>query len=126
MQKEPTRQDSVLDLYITNRPSLVKTITTIPSISDHDGAILVDSDIVPAYSKKKPRKTFVFSKANWSKMKEDASTFVTSFLEALLETSVDENWEKIKGHLTSSMAKHIPSRTTSRKQYQPWVTHGMK
>ena len=36
MQKEPTRQDSVLDLYITNRPSLVKTITTIPSISDHD------------------------------------------------------------------------------------------
>ena len=126
MQKEPTRQDSVLDLYITNIPSLVKTITTIPSISDHDGAMLVDSDIVPAYSKKKPRKTFVFSKANWSKMKEDPSTFVTSFLEALPETSVDENWEKIKGHLTSSMAKHIPSRTTSRKQHQPWITHGMK
>ena len=126
MQKEPTRQDSVLDLYITNRPSLMKTITTISSISDHDGAILVDSDIVPAYSKKKPRKTFIFSKANWSKMKEDASTFVTSFLEALPETSVDENWEKIKGHLTSSMAKHIPSRTTSRKQHQPWITHGMK
>ena len=110
----------------TNIPSLVKTITTIPSTSDHDGAILVDSDIVPAFSKKKPCKTFVFSKANWSKMKEDPSTFVTSFLEALPETSVDENWEKIKGHLTSSMAKHIPSRTTSRKQHQPWITHGMK
>ena len=126
MQMEPTRQDSVLDLYITNKPSLMKTITTIPSISDHDGTILVDSDIVPAYSKKKPRKMFVFAKTNWSKMKEDASTFVTSFLEALPETSVDENCEKIKGHLTSSMAKHIPSRTTSRKQHQPWITHGMK
>ena len=41
-------------------------------------------------------------------MKEDASTFVTSFLEALPETSVDENWEKIKGHLTSSMVKYMP------------------
>ena len=39
---------------------------------------------------------------------------------------MDENWEKIKGHLTSSMAKHIPSCTTSQKQHQPWITHGMK
>ena len=58
MQREPTRQSSVLDLYITNRPSLIKTIVTVPGISDHDGAILVDSDIVPAYSKKKPRKCY--------------------------------------------------------------------
>ena len=48
-------------------------------LRDHDGTILVDSNIVSAYSKKKPRKTFVFAKANWSKMKEDASTFVSSF-----------------------------------------------
>ena len=39
---------------------------------------------------------------------------------------MDENWKKIKGHLTSSMAKHTPSRTTSRQQHQPWITHGMK
>ena len=66
-----------------------------------------------------------YGKANWPKMKEDASTFVRSFLESLSEMSMDENWEKIKGHLTSSMVKHITSRTTSWKKHQPWITHGI-
>ncbi len=35
----------ILDLYITNRPALVKTITAVPSISDHERAIVADSDI---------------------------------------------------------------------------------
>ena len=42
MQKEPTRQDSVLDLYITNRPYFVKKKpTTIPGISDYEGFWIV-------------------------------------------------------------------------------------
>ena len=124
MQEEQTH-DSILDSYIPNRPSVMKTITTIPNISDHEGAILVDSDLAPAYFKEKTHKTFIFAKANWSKMKEDASTFISVFLESPSESTIDENWEKINDHFISSMAKHIPSRTTSWKQHQPCITHGM-
>ena len=35
-QKDPTREDSVLDLFYTNKPGLVKSTSTIPGISDHD------------------------------------------------------------------------------------------
>jgi len=42
LQRENTRQDALLDLYGTNKPSLVKAIDTIPGISDHDGIIFVE------------------------------------------------------------------------------------
>ena len=43
LQRETTRQNSILDLYITNKPQLVKAMNTVPNISDHEGAVLVDS-----------------------------------------------------------------------------------
>ena len=36
MQREPTRSQSLLDLFCCNKPSLVKSITSIPGISDHN------------------------------------------------------------------------------------------
>ena len=42
LQRENTRQDAMLDLFCTNKPSLVKAIDTIPGISDHDGIIFVE------------------------------------------------------------------------------------
>ena len=47
MQKEPTRESSILDLYLTNKPGLVKHNTTIPGISDHH-MVVVDSDVKPS------------------------------------------------------------------------------
>jgi len=44
MQREPTREGRVLDLFYTNKPSLVKAMSTIPGISDHD-AVVADCDI---------------------------------------------------------------------------------
>ena len=61
---------------------------------------------------------FISTRAHWSKMEDDASTFVGSFLESLSESSVDENCEKIKDQLTTSMATHIPSQITRQKQHQ--------
>ena len=74
MQREPTREGRVLDLFCTNKPSLVKAMSTISGISDHD-AIVADCDIRPAFCKKKPRTIFLFSKANWSQMKVDMNNF---------------------------------------------------
>ena len=62
-QREPTRQNNILDLYITNKPSLTKCMNTVPNISDHEGAILVDGVIKASFTKKKPKKYHLFSKA---------------------------------------------------------------
>ena len=126
MQREPTREKSVLDLYITNRPGLVKSMATIPSFSDHDGVILVDSDVIPAYNKKKPRKTYVFSQSKWCKMKEDITSFATSFLQQYRSRTVNENWEAIKDEINKTVEGHVPSRISSKKQYQPWISWNLK
>ena len=56
LQREATREGSVLDLFITNRPVLVKHISTVPGVSDHDGTIIADSDVIRVYNKREPRK----------------------------------------------------------------------
>ena len=43
LQLEPTRGENILDLYLTNRPGLVKNIQTIPGICDHN-MIIVDTE----------------------------------------------------------------------------------
>ena len=43
--KFPTRDKSTLELFFTNRPSLLNRCEPIPGISDHDTAVYIDSDI---------------------------------------------------------------------------------
>jgi hypothetical protein len=35
--KEPTREDNILDIFLTNNPTLVVKSSVIPGLSDHDG-----------------------------------------------------------------------------------------
>ena len=63
VQMEPTRGENNLDLFFTTNPSLVKNSTVVPGISDHD-MVVTDCELRPIYNRRKPRKTFQFSKAN--------------------------------------------------------------
>ena len=51
MQRQPTRLNNTLDLWLTNKPSLVKQCNSIPGISDHD-IVLTDSDFKAKINKK--------------------------------------------------------------------------
>ena len=55
VHNQPTRQDNILDLVFTNNPSLVKSSTSVPGISDH-AMVVTDCDIKPVYNKQNPRK----------------------------------------------------------------------
>ena len=94
----------------------------VPSISDHDGAIVADSDIIPAYNKKKPRKLFAWSQAKWSKIKEDVSSFTENFLNTYNDFSVNENWNRIKCCINDSLTSHVPVKISSGKQSNSWIT----
>ena len=49
----PTRLDNTLDIFCTNRPSLIDRCVPFPGLGDHN-IVLVDSSVLP--SRKKPVK----------------------------------------------------------------------
>ena len=64
VHNQPTRDHNMLDLVFTNSPPTVKTSTSVPGISDH-AMVVNDINIVPQHIKQKPRRFYIFSKANW-------------------------------------------------------------
>ena len=69
MNIEPTRESTILDLFITNKPGLLKACTVIPGLSDHE-IVLADCDIKAASVRKEPRSIFRWNKADWVKSKK--------------------------------------------------------
>ena len=59
----PTRIDNTLDIFGTNRPSLIDRCVPLPGISDHD-VVLVDSIVLPAGKKPVRRKVYLWKRTN--------------------------------------------------------------
>ena len=64
MVSEPTRDNSVLDLFLTNNPTLVDNVSTEPGISDHETVIAVVK-LRPTIQNMKLRAVHIYSKADW-------------------------------------------------------------
>ena len=95
IHKEPTREENILDLLITNKPGLIKSSHSVPGISDHC-AVVTELDIDPPYRRTKPRQ---FKKANWEAIRQQIRSCWTSFSESSPSRSVNENWLKLKSIL---------------------------
>ena len=124
LQTEPTRGENILDLYLTNRPGLVKNIQTIPGIGDHN-MIIVDTEIKAKINKNKPRKVYRFNKADWTQLKQDASKMTIDLLQNF-SSDINTNWTLFKQHLSLLMDKHIPSKMTTTRYNLPWLNSNLK
>ena len=99
VQDKPTREDNILDLVFTTNPSLIKSTSNTPGISDHD-IVVVDSDTKPFYVKQKPRKSFVFSKANWEQLKINITELSAEIVRLYRSgSSVQHLWDIFKKDL---------------------------
>ena len=92
----PTRRNSTLDIFATNRPSLVTVCKPVRGISHHE-AVLVHSS-TKAYSQPTPLRTvYKWNKADWGEIKSSAEHFCTTFTsEFSIHTSVDKMWDEFK------------------------------
>lgn len=72
----PTRKDHVLDLFMTNRPSLVNRCEPLPGIVDHD---IVYIDITAKINKLTQRKINLWEKADNTKLEELTRSINTDF-----------------------------------------------
>jgi len=116
-----TREENILDVFFTNRPSLVHTCHTIPGISDHE-AVLIESSIILPPQQTKLRKIILWNQADTQSIKESIEQFSTEFFEKYSQsTPVDILWEEFR-LLCIDCISSIPTRSMCTIQKQPWIT----
>ena len=67
---EPTRGSNILDLVFTTCPALIQKTTIYAGMSDHD-CIITDLNLKVTRPKTRPRKIFLYKRANVDEMKEE-------------------------------------------------------
>ena len=93
----PTREDNILDLFFTNRPTLVNRSTVIPGISDHH-AVYIDSHITMSRKKPVKRTIFMWGKADIQGIKEmckELSNFVVHEFTSM--SNINDVWSCFQG-----------------------------
>ena len=124
VQMKPTRLSNILDLYLKNHPSLVKSCDTIPGISDHH-MVIVDTELKPKYNKPKRRKVYKYKKADWDSIKTSVKSLGDEIMNHS-EDTVETKWTDLKEGLTKIMNENIPSRLTSKRHNLPWMNDHLR
>ena len=117
MQREPTRLNNTLDLWLTNKPLglPVKQCNSIPGISDHD-IVLTDSDFKAKINKKAPHKIHLWAEADWD---NQTSIFSNNFLDKFNSRTVKPNYQEFSNHIKKVIIEHVPSKITSSRTNLP-------
>ena len=118
LQLKPSRENNILDLFLTNQPSLVKSCNTIPGISDHN-MIIVDTDLKPRYNKHKRREINIFKKANWNQIKTDID-LGTRIIQS--KTPVEEKWTGLKNRINNTLGLNVPKKLTPNRHNLQWLS----
>jgi len=122
----PTRGPNILDLVFTTNPTLVKSSSSVPGISDHD-AVVTDFDVKPQKSRQKPRKCFKYRKANWEQMEADMNDAAKDIEDAQAAgADVETLWSTFRDSLSNTMKRNIPTFTLKQSQSLPWLNASIK
>ena len=96
--KSPTRNSNTLDLFITNRSTLINRCKVIPGISDHE-VVFVNINIEPARRKPVKRKIYLWNKANHEQISNMLLDYDNQFNLAFnSSTPVGIMWESFKSN----------------------------
>ena len=125
MVREPTRDGNILDLFMTTNPTLVKSISIIPGLSDHDIVRCV-IETKPKQSKQPPRKAYLYRKADWESFREYMNSFCDSFVNTVELKSIEEIWPDLKGAIEQGISNFIPTKQISGRKNLPWITQSIK
>jgi len=69
------------------------------------------------------RKIHLWNKTDFDKVRESATTMTADFLAACnADTPIDTMWNTIKGKILQLMEDSVPSKLSSTRFSQPWIT----
>ena len=77
-------------------------------------------------TRKKPHKYLLMSSAEWPALKEEVGWFTNAYLEHHTGRSVDDNWVSIKSAILNAIENNIPTRTSSGRNDQPWISPSIR
>ena len=87
-----------MDIFATNRPTLINKCISVPGISDHD-AVYIESYITAKYKKPAKRKIYLWDKTDFNLLTQVLSEFVSGFIaENTTSSSVQQMymWDDFK------------------------------
>ena len=125
LQHQPTCCGSVLDLFFSNKPSLIKDITVIPGISDHD-AVVVDTVFTIKLNRKLPRHIRQWSKTDWDKVREEVTQYRDSYFHKASSQPVEDNYKSFQDFIKELIDTYVPSKMSSVHRNVPWCTPAIK
>ncbi len=122
----PTRGENTLDLFLTNRPSLINRCQGLPGISDHD-VVFVDSNIRARLQKPPKRNIRLWDKADFDEIRQRVRQFTSDLIaKHSPDTPVEELWSKIRSEINSLMEELVPTKMSSTRWNQPWINRKVK
>ena len=110
-----------------NRPTLVTRCVPHPGMSDHDSSVLADIQCHARNEKPAIRKIYVWKRADITKLQSFVQQEVDQFTTSnSIDTPVDTLWSKLKHIIDNAADKFVPSKNSSSRYTQPWVTRHCK
>ncbi|CAC5359114.1 unnamed protein product [Mytilus coruscus] len=118
---KPTRSDRILDLLLTNTPSIVNKTETMPPIGNADHDIFYsECNVSLKRNKKQPIKVLQYIKADWSKIRTDLGTLLCKIKEQFEESTSNILSNTFTEALTQSIEANIPPKIVTNKKKLPW------
>ena len=118
----PTRGTTILDLFFTNNPDFVKTCSLLAGLGDHD-VVQIQTSLQPFRKKPIKRTIQLWNRADEANMQKETHELRLIFLNRF---SILDNPNTMWNFLTKEFKKiienNVPSKTTSSKAHQPWIT----
>lgn len=121
----PPRNDATLDLFLTNRPSMIRRITPIPGISDHD-ALFIDSDVEIKLQRQPKRSIYIWNMANIHGLQDNVEVFSNEFVRRPSTEPVEDLWAVFKSECHRLLNTNVPSKVATQRYSQPWITRDLK
>lgn len=121
----PTRGNNILDLLLTSSPDDIKTINTLPGLSDHN---LIHICIASPLKKKSPTRKVItdYKRANFDAINHELANFLENFRNTHLKRSVNCNWELFKTTMLNLKNKYIPSTLIKSDSNCQWFNKQLK
>ena len=122
----PTRGTSILDLFFTNNPDFVKNFTIIDGVGDHD-IVHVKTSLKPFRKKPVKRTIQLWTKVDEVKLLKETNDLKHTFLNRFSPSDCPIIiWNFLKKEFIKIINNNVPSKTTSSKTHQPWITSETK
>ena len=123
----PTRGKNTLDILFTNRPSFLNRCKPAPGFGDHETSILADIKTYPKLDKPVKRKIYLWNKANIIELRKEVNTEINRFIrDNNINTPINDLWNILSDMINKLQDKYVPSRMTTTRYSQPWITRECK